>query len=94
MAPPNLGPMVSMPLATEEIKSLPALAATIALCAPETAGPWSAVTIIAISMNLVAYGGKLAFEPQNAQYSADSYVFFEHFGNRHLAVEQFFASVV
>ena len=54
MAPPNLGPIVSKPLATEDIRSLPALAATIALCAPETAGPWSAVTIMAISINLVA----------------------------------------
>merc|ERR1711871_542410 len=41
-APPNLGPIVSKPEHNEEIKSFPARAATTVLCAPETAGPWSA----------------------------------------------------
>ena len=50
--------MVSRPLQRAEMRSLPARAVTIVLCAPETAGPWSAVTMSTISMNLVAYGGR------------------------------------
>jgi hypothetical protein len=38
----------------------PARAVTMVLCAPLTAGPWSAVTIKIISMNLVQYS--LCFE--------------------------------
>ena len=37
-----------------EMRSLPARAQTIVLWAPDTAGPWSAVTIRTISMNLDA----------------------------------------
>mmetsp|Transcript_23113 Transcript_23113/g.64130 ORF Transcript_23113/g.64130 Transcript_23113/m.64130 type:complete len:246 (+) Transcript_23113:421-1158(+) len=52
-APPKRGPMVSKPLHKAETKSFPARAVTIVLCAPLTAGPWSAVTMRIISMNLV-----------------------------------------
>ena len=51
--------MVSNPEAKHETKSFPARAQTMVLCAPLTAGPWSAVTIRTISKNLVAYFGKL-----------------------------------
>eukprot|EP01139_Manchomonas_bermudensis_P023585 Amastigsp_a841279_504.p3 type:complete len:227 gc:universal Amastigsp_a841279_504:1755-1075(-) len=57
IAPPNRGPMVSSPDATQLTRSLPARAATMVLCAPETHGPWSAVSTITISMNLDAHGG-------------------------------------
>lgn len=43
--------MVSNPLTTEEIKSLPARDVTMVLCAPLTAGPWSAVITKHISKN-------------------------------------------
>mmetsp|Transcript_70289 Transcript_70289/g.147147 ORF Transcript_70289/g.147147 Transcript_70289/m.147147 type:complete len:246 (+) Transcript_70289:206-943(+) len=56
-APPNLGPMVRSPLQSAEMRSLPARAVTMVLCAPLTAGPWSAVTIKIISMNLQQAGG-------------------------------------
>mmetsp|Transcript_16763 Transcript_16763/g.23477 ORF Transcript_16763/g.23477 Transcript_16763/m.23477 type:complete len:221 (+) Transcript_16763:378-1040(+) len=56
-APPNRGPMVNKPEHREETRSLPALAATMVLWAPETAGPWSAVTMSTISMNLLKYDG-------------------------------------
>mmetsp|Transcript_31995 Transcript_31995/g.62982 ORF Transcript_31995/g.62982 Transcript_31995/m.62982 type:complete len:246 (-) Transcript_31995:2481-3218(-) len=52
-APPNLGPIVSRPLQSADTRSFPALAVTIVLCAPLTAGPWSAVTIKIISMNFI-----------------------------------------
>mmetsp|Transcript_65820 Transcript_65820/g.170881 ORF Transcript_65820/g.170881 Transcript_65820/m.170881 type:complete len:246 (-) Transcript_65820:985-1722(-) len=52
-APPNRGPIVSRPLHNADTKSLPARAVTIVLWAPLTAGPWSAVTMRIISMNLV-----------------------------------------
>lgn len=42
-----------------EIRSLPARAQTMVLWAPETAGPWSAVTMRHISMNWQAYLGNL-----------------------------------
>mmetsp|Transcript_658 Transcript_658/g.2759 ORF Transcript_658/g.2759 Transcript_658/m.2759 type:complete len:246 (+) Transcript_658:280-1017(+) len=51
-APPKRGPMVSKPETRAETRSLPARAVTMALWAPLTAGPWSAVTIKIISMNL------------------------------------------
>ena len=38
-APPNRGPIVRSPLTSDEIRSFPALAATIELWAPDTAGP-------------------------------------------------------
>ena len=56
-APPKRGPTVSKPEASDDTRSLPALAATIVLWAPATAGPWSAVTISTISTNFVAYAG-------------------------------------
>ena len=40
-------------LSTSTFPLAPARAVTIVLCAPETAGPWSAVTIRIISMNFV-----------------------------------------
>ena len=46
--------MVSSPEQSDEMRSLPALAVTMVLWAPDTAGPWSAVTIKHISMNLLA----------------------------------------
>ena len=49
--------MVSSPETRDETRSFPALAQTMVLCAPETAGPWSAVIIRHISRNLQAYGG-------------------------------------
>ena len=51
--------MVSRPEQRDDIRSFPALAVTMVLCAPDTAGPWSAVTIRHISMNLLAYCGNL-----------------------------------
>lgn len=45
-----------------EIRSLPARAQTMVLWAPETAGPWSAVTMRHISMNWQAYLGNLRRE--------------------------------
>lgn len=50
--------IVKSPLTSDETRSFPALAQTIVLCAPLTAGPWSAVTIKHISKNLQTYGGK------------------------------------
>lgn len=47
------------PEVSDEMRSLPALAHTMVLCDPDTAGPWSAVIIRHISMNLAAYGGSL-----------------------------------
>lgn len=49
--------IVSSPLTTEEMRSLPARAVTMVLCAPDTAGPWSAVTISTSSKNLHAQSG-------------------------------------
>lgn len=51
--------IVRRPDAKHETKSLPARAHTIVLCAPLTAGPWSAVTIKHISKYLHAYLGSL-----------------------------------
>ncbi len=51
---PHLSPTVRSPEAREDTRSLPARAATMVLWAPETAGPWSAVTIRHISRNLHA----------------------------------------
>lgn len=51
--------MVRRPEVRLEMRSLPALAQTMVLWAPETAGPWSAVTIRHISMNWQAYLGNL-----------------------------------
>mmetsp|Transcript_60561 Transcript_60561/g.195036 ORF Transcript_60561/g.195036 Transcript_60561/m.195036 type:complete len:224 (+) Transcript_60561:452-1123(+) len=56
-APPNRGPMVARPEMSDETRSLPALAATIVLCAPETQGPWSAVVMTQSSMNFETYWG-------------------------------------
>mmetsp|Transcript_13165 Transcript_13165/g.52748 ORF Transcript_13165/g.52748 Transcript_13165/m.52748 type:complete len:246 (+) Transcript_13165:569-1306(+) len=56
-APPKRGPMVRRPETSDETRSLPARVETMVLCAPDTAGPWSAVTMRIISTNLVAYGG-------------------------------------
>jgi len=50
--------MVRRPDTREDTRSLPARAQTIVLWAPETAGPWSAVTIRHISKNLLTYGGR------------------------------------
>jgi len=50
---------VRSPETREETRSLPALAQTMVLWAPDTAGPWSAVIIRHISRNLHAYGGNL-----------------------------------
>ena len=60
----NLKPltMVRRPEVREDTRSFPALAVTIVLWAPETAGPWSAVTIRHISRNLQAYTGNLGDE--------------------------------
>mmetsp|Transcript_67318 Transcript_67318/g.194950 ORF Transcript_67318/g.194950 Transcript_67318/m.194950 type:complete len:246 (+) Transcript_67318:235-972(+) len=57
-APPKRGPIVKRPLHRAEIKSFPARAVTMVLWAPLTAGPWSAVTIKIISMNLVQCSGR------------------------------------
>mmetsp|Transcript_18636 Transcript_18636/g.34534 ORF Transcript_18636/g.34534 Transcript_18636/m.34534 type:complete len:200 (-) Transcript_18636:1059-1658(-) len=57
-APPKRGPMVRRPEVSEEIKSLPARAHTMVLCAPDTAGPWSAVIISTISIKVAAYSGR------------------------------------
>ena len=46
-------------------KSLPALAATMVLWAPETAGPWSAVTIRHSSKNLQKYSGNSRWNHSN-----------------------------
>jgi hypothetical protein len=51
--------MVRRPEARQDTRSLPARAHTMVLWAPDTAGPWSAVTIRHISINLVAYFGNL-----------------------------------
>lgn len=50
--------IVRSPDTRELTKSLPALAQTIVLCAPDTAGPWSAVNIKDISRNLQYIGGR------------------------------------
>mmetsp|Transcript_115199 Transcript_115199/g.372315 ORF Transcript_115199/g.372315 Transcript_115199/m.372315 type:complete len:246 (+) Transcript_115199:336-1073(+) len=52
-APPKRGPIVRRPLQRADTKSLPARAVTMVLCAPLTAGPWSAVTMRIISINFV-----------------------------------------
>ena len=51
--------MVSSPEVRLETRSLPARAQMMVLWAPETAGPWSAVTIRHISMNWQEYLGNL-----------------------------------
>mgnify|MGYP006876738627 CR=1 FL=1 len=51
IAPPCLSPIVNSPDTTEDTRSLPALADTIALCAVETAGPWSAQSFRQSSIN-------------------------------------------
>mmetsp|Transcript_64000 Transcript_64000/g.177903 ORF Transcript_64000/g.177903 Transcript_64000/m.177903 type:complete len:228 (-) Transcript_64000:442-1125(-) len=56
-APPKRGPIVRSPLQSDETKSLPAREETIVLCAPLTAGPWSAVTIKTMSMKFVHSAG-------------------------------------
>ena len=53
--------MVRSPDVRDEIRSFPARAHTMVLCAPDTAGPWSAVTIRHISINFPAYGGSLSY---------------------------------
>lgn len=53
-APPNRDPIVSNPDTRAEIKSLPARVVMIVFIAPETAGPWSAVSMSTISRNLPA----------------------------------------
>lgn len=49
---------VSRPETSDDTRSLPARAQTIVLCAPDTAGPWSAVTMRHISKNLHTYVGR------------------------------------
>lgn len=51
--------IVRRPEVRLETRSLPALAQTMVLWAPDTAGPWSAVTIRHISTNWQAYLGNL-----------------------------------
>ena len=51
--------MVNRPETRDDTRSFPALAVTMVLWAPDTAGPWSADTIRHISMNLHAYVGSL-----------------------------------
>ena len=41
--------IVRSPETSDETRSFPALAQTMVLCAPETAGPWSAVIMRHIS---------------------------------------------
>lgn len=45
--------------------TFPARAVTIVLCAPATAGPWSAVSISTISMNRQAYSGRRRWNHNN-----------------------------
>lgn len=54
--------IVKRPDVRQEMRSFPALAHTIVLWAPDTAGPWSAVTIKHISINFVAYLGSLKYK--------------------------------
>merc|ERR1719426_13031 len=58
-APPKRGPMVSKPEHKDEIKSLPARAATTVLCAPDTAGPWSAQIVKHISRKRKQLSGSM-----------------------------------
>lgn len=51
--------IVNKPDVTDDTKSFPARAVTIVLCAPDTAGPWSAVTMRQISRKRHAYSGSL-----------------------------------
>jgi hypothetical protein len=57
-APPNRLPIVKTPEANDKMRSLPARVGTMVFMAPDTAGPWSAVSMRTISMNLVAQGGR------------------------------------
>lgn len=57
--------IVRSPDTRELTKSLPALAQTIVLCAPDTAGPWSAVNIKDISRNLQYIGGRHRWNHNN-----------------------------
>lgn len=66
--------MVRRPEVRLEIRSLPARAQTIVLWAPETAGPWSAVTMRHISMNWQAYLGNLHRKPNNTGYDAQGFL--------------------
>lgn len=53
-APPKREPMVRRPETRALIRSLPARVVMMVFMAPETAGPWSAVSIRTISRNLLA----------------------------------------
>lgn len=53
-APPNREPMVKRPETSAEIRSLPARVVMIVFMAPETAGPWSAVSMSTISRKRAA----------------------------------------
>lgn len=55
-----------------ETRSFPALAQTIVLWAPDTAGPWSAVTIKHISMNWQAYFGSLSKKEAEVIYCKEN----------------------
>lgn len=54
IAPPKRGPMVSRPAASADTRSFPARAVTMATCAPDTQGPWSAHSTRHSSMKRVA----------------------------------------
>ena len=69
IAPPNRGPMVRRPEHKEEMMSLPARAVTMELCAPDTAGPWSAQRMMASSMNFVISVGSFFLKNNNEMMS-------------------------
>jgi hypothetical protein len=58
IAQPNLGPIVASPEISPDFKSFPAREVIIVLVAPETAGQWSAKSMIIVFINLRAYSGK------------------------------------
>ena len=65
IAPPNLGPIVKRPVTSDSTTLFPALAVTFELCAPLTAGPWSATVLITVSIKSVAHFGYCFFNHRN-----------------------------
>jgi hypothetical protein len=71
-APPNRLPVVKRPEANDEMRSLPARVATMVFIAPDTARPWSAVSMRTISMNMVTQGGRPGKRTPMSKRSTDN----------------------
>lgn len=57
MAHPKSDPTVASHAMSDDLISFPAREVVIAFMVPETAGPWSAISVITVDKNTQAYSG-------------------------------------